>query len=64
MLLVRVSAPPVGGRANDAVCRLLAKRLGVPPSSVSVVRGAGSSEKHVEVEGMDAAAIRLALTRP
>ena len=39
-LLVRVTAPPVDGKANDAVCRLIAKAAGVPPSRVSVVRGA------------------------
>ena len=39
VLVVRVTAPPVDGRANDALCKLLAKRLDVAPSRVSVVRG-------------------------
>jgi uncharacterized protein len=61
VLLVRVTAPPVDGKANDAVARLLAKRLGVPPGRVSVVRGASSRDKLVEVEGMEAEAVRRAL---
>jgi uncharacterized protein (TIGR00251 family) len=49
---VRVSAPPVGGRANDALCKLLAKALGVPPSRVTVARGHTAREKVVRVEGL------------
>jgi uncharacterized protein YggU (UPF0235/DUF167 family) len=40
-LLVRVTAPPVEGRANAALCRLLAKAAGVPPSSAELVRLSG-----------------------
>ena len=60
-LLVRVRAVPERGRANDALCRLLASRLGVGVRSVAVVRGQRSREKRVRVEGMDAAALRAAL---
>jgi len=52
-LLVRVSAPPVDGRANTAVCALLAKAAGVPKGAVSVVRGEGSRDKRVRIEGVD-----------
>ena len=55
VLLVRVSAPPVDGKANAALCRLLAKALGVAPSRVTVVRGHGSRDKVVRVDGLDAA---------
>jgi uncharacterized protein (TIGR00251 family) len=51
-LLVRVTAPPVDGKANDAVRRLIARRLGVPASRVSIVRGESSRDKLVEVEGI------------
>jgi uncharacterized protein YggU (UPF0235/DUF167 family) len=60
-LLVRVTAPPVDGRANDALCRLIAKRAHVGVRSVSVVRGAGAREKVVRVEGVGLAELRAAL---
>jgi uncharacterized protein (TIGR00251 family) len=53
---VRVSAPPEAGRANAALRRLLAERLGVPAASVVVVSGHGSRDKVVEVHGLDARA--------
>jgi len=61
VLLVRVSAPPVEGRANEALCRLLAKRLRVGVRSVSVVRGHGAREKVVRVEGISAQELNLRL---
>jgi hypothetical protein len=60
-LLVRVTAPPVDGKANDAVCRLIAKAAGVPPSRVSVVRGGSARDKVVRVDGVEAAALQIAL---
>jgi len=61
-----VTAPPVDGAANAAVARLLARALGVSPSSVSVVKGLQTREKIVEVAGLGAAEIRsrLASARP
>lgn len=57
-LAVRVAAPPVDGRANDALCRVVAKALGVAPSRVTLVKGARSREKALRVEGLDAADVR------
>jgi hypothetical protein len=62
VLQARVSAPPVEGRANRALCRLIAKRAGVAPSRVRVVRGERSRTKLVEVAGVEPAALRAALT--
>jgi len=49
---VRVQAPPDRGRANEAVLRLLAERLRVPPSGLSVVSGHSSRDKVVELRGL------------
>jgi uncharacterized protein len=63
-LLVRVAAPPVEGKANEALTRLLARRLGVAPSRVSIVRGASSKDKLIAVDGMDLHALRRQLGLP
>jgi uncharacterized protein (TIGR00251 family) len=60
-LLVRVTAPPVDGRANKALCRLLAKRVGTAPTNVTVIRGESSRDKVVRFDGVDRATVRLAL---
>jgi uncharacterized protein (TIGR00251 family) len=51
-LLVRVTAPPLDGRANEALCELLADRLNVPKTAVSVIRGGQSRDKLVQVVGL------------
>jgi uncharacterized protein len=56
-LLVRVSAPPLDGRANDALCRLLAKAAGVASGRATVVTGASARDKVVRLEGADADAV-------
>jgi uncharacterized protein YggU (UPF0235/DUF167 family) len=56
--VAHVTAPPVEGAANDALCRLVAKAAGVAPSRVSVVRGQRARQKVVRVDGADEAAVR------
>jgi uncharacterized protein len=51
---VRVSAPPEGGRANEAVVRLLADTLGLPRRDVAIVSGHGARDKVVTLIGIDA----------
>jgi uncharacterized protein (TIGR00251 family) len=51
-LRVRVRAAPVDGQANAAVCRLIAKQAGVPPSAVEVINGASSRTKTLRIEGV------------
>ena len=53
ILLIRVSAPALEGRANESVRRVLAKHLGVPKSSVTIVRGHRSREKVIQIDGLD-----------
>jgi uncharacterized protein (TIGR00251 family) len=57
-LVVRLTAPPVEGRANEALARFLAKALGVAPSAVRVASGATGRNKVVNVAGIDPAVAR------
>ncbi|MDQ7082612.1 MAG: DUF167 domain-containing protein [Aquificota bacterium] len=49
-LFVRVSSPPLQGRANRRVVELIAKHFGVPPSRVRIVKGYRSRNKILEVD--------------
>jgi uncharacterized protein (TIGR00251 family) len=50
---VRVAAAPERGKANHAVLDLLAQTLSLPRSSVTLVSGAGSRDKIVELAGIE-----------
>jgi len=52
VLRLRVTAPPVEGRANDAVLELVARAVGVRPSQVTLLRGARSQDKLLRIDGV------------
>lgn len=56
-LCVAVNAPPVDGKANQAVVRVLAEAFGVARSAVSIVRGETGKKKTVRIAGVSAAAV-------
>ncbi len=56
-LRVRLTAPPVDDRANEALRRLLAKRLNIAISAVRIVAGDHSRTKRIEIRGVRAAQI-------
>ncbi len=51
-LKIRLTAPPVEGRANEALVAFLVKRLGVRKSQVDIVAGATSRRKMIRVIGL------------
>ena len=51
ILKVRVRAAPSEGEANEALCRLIAKRIGVPPRDVALVAGATARIKRLTISG-------------
>jgi len=63
-LRVRVRAQAERGKANDAVCRLIAKTLGLPGSSVSIAGGAIARRKILHIEGIDDEEARRKLGLP
>jgi uncharacterized protein YggU (UPF0235/DUF167 family) len=56
--VAHVTAPPVEGAANAALCRLVAKAAGAAPSRVSIVRGHRGRRKVVRVDGVGEADVR------
>ncbi|WP_372788500.1 DUF167 domain-containing protein [Paraconexibacter sp.] len=58
-VLVRLTAPPVDGKANAALRKLVARAVGVPPSAVSIVRGETGRDKTLRIEGVRDAAAAL-----
>lgn len=50
-LRVRIAAPAIEGRANEALRRFLADCLNIPPTAVRIVFGERSRLKRVEVRG-------------
>ena len=59
---VRVAAAPEGGKANDAVVRLLAEALDVPKRDVAIVSGHGARDKVVAFAGIGAEEIERRLS--
>jgi uncharacterized protein (TIGR00251 family) len=59
---VRVAAPPEGGRANEAVIRLLAETLSVPRDAVTLVSGSAGRDKIVELAGLGTSEIERRLS--
>jgi len=60
-LKIKVAAPPEAGKANKAICRLLANALDVAPGQVTVESGRARCEKMIRVQGTTVQAVREAL---
>jgi uncharacterized protein (TIGR00251 family) len=52
-LKVRLAAPPVEGRANEALVAFLAAHFGVPRRCVTIAAGHKSRRKRVNIEGVE-----------
>lgn len=61
-LRVRLRAPPVEGRANEALVRLLAERLGIAPSRIEVVSGGAARTKRLRIVGLTEGEVLARLT--
>jgi hypothetical protein len=62
-ILVRVTAAPVDGAANDAVVATVAAALDLPRRAVRVVHGDSSRNKTIEITGLDSATARARLVK-
>jgi len=59
---LRLQAPPVDGKANEACIRFFAAKFGVAASAVRIVQGLASRMKVVEIEGVDPALVESILS--
>jgi uncharacterized protein (TIGR00251 family) len=56
-LKIRLTAPPVDGKANDALIGFLANTLGLPRSRLTLVSGQASRSKRVAIAGVTIAEV-------
>jgi uncharacterized protein len=61
-LKVKIHAPPLEGRANEALCGFLADNLGLRRRSVALVRGETGRQKLVRIEGLTLPEVKRRLT--
>lgn len=62
-LKVRLTSPPVEGRANDCLIGFLSKLLGVRKSALALVAGHKSRDKTVKISGASAVELELSLAK-
>ena len=63
-LKVKLSAPPVDGRANDALIEFLAETLGLPRRALALLRGETARQKLVRIDGLAPAEVKRLLAKP
>ncbi len=56
-LKIRLAAPPVDGKANEALIKFIAETLRLPKSAVNLKSGQTSRRKVLEVSGAEASAV-------
>jgi uncharacterized protein len=60
-LTVRLSSPPVEGKANKELVKFLAKKLRVAPSNIEILQGKTSREKVLLIHGTDQKVVEQSL---
>jgi len=60
-LKIKVHAPPVEGRANDALCEFLADHLDLPRRAITVLHGDTSRQKVLRIDGLSSADLQARL---
>jgi hypothetical protein len=60
---IKITAPPVDGRANQALTVFLAKKLGIAKSRVEIFSGEKSKQKKIKIDGLTLSEIRTLLEK-
>ncbi|HZP58742.1 MAG TPA: DUF167 domain-containing protein [Opitutaceae bacterium] len=58
---IKLSAPPVEGRANEALIEFLAEKLDRPRRAVTLVRGAAARQKWLRIDGLSLGEVKSLL---
>ena len=64
ILQVRLRAPPVDGKANEALRRLIADRLNITHTQIEIVSGASARTKRLQIEGLGSEEVAHRLNAP
>jgi len=62
-LKIKISAPPVGGKANQDLIEFIAKALGVSKSKIEIVKGRTSKLKTLKISAIDQKSFSLLLNK-
>ena len=61
ILVIRLTSPPVDGAANNALLKLISKKLGIAKTRIRIVSGEKSRKKVLEIEGLNSKEIMKGL---
>lgn len=61
---IKVTAPPVDGKANAALVKLLAKKLGIPPKKIDILSGHASRLKTIRIQDLSLPDVSARLDQP
>ncbi len=59
---IKLTTPPVDGKANQALIEFLSELLGIPPSKFEIVMGSTNRNKLIAIEGIDAEMLQKRIT--
>ena len=62
-LKIKISAPPVDGKANQNLIEFIAKAFGVSKSKIEIVKGRTSKLKTLKISGIDQKSFSLLLNK-
>lgn len=58
MYRIKLTAPAVEGKANKALLKFLAKRLGLPKPNIQIISGERSRTKSIRIHGLTAQQVK------
>ncbi|MNJ92795.1 hypothetical protein D3C87_104690 [compost metagenome] len=60
-LKIKITAPPIDGKANECLIEFLSDCLNIPKRDITLLKGDTGRNKTVEIQGLDEVAVRMLL---